>query len=145
MFKISIIIHLLAACIWTGGHIVLVFAYLIPALKKKNLEEMLIFEEKYEKVGMPALLLLVVTGLYQSYVYVPNLGEWFDFSNSISAHFSAKILMLLGILAMALDVKFRLFKMSKIPIYSFAGHVLIVTILSILLVITGLSIRLSIF
>ena len=145
MLKFSLIIHLLAACVWRGEHIVLVFAYLIPALKKKNLDEMLIFEDKYEKIGMPALLLLVVTGLYQAYVFVPDLNGWFDFSNHVSAHFSSKILMLFGIFAMALDVKLRLFKMSKIPIYSFAGHVLVVTILSILMVITGLSIRLNIF
>lgn len=145
MLKLSIVLHVLAATIWTGGHLALVFMYLLPAIKEKNLSQLLIFEEKYEKVGMPSLLILVVTGLYQSYTFEPDLSNWFNFSNYISAHFSAKILMILGIASLALDMKLRVMKQKVPNVFSFSWHILAVTMLSVLLVVTGLSFRLNIF
>ncbi len=145
MINTSIVLHVLAATVWTGGHLALVFMYLLPAFKNKDLKEILEFEVKYEKVGMPALLILVITGLYQSYYFIPDLSLWFDFSNHISAHFSAKIIMILMIVALALDMKLRVLKQVKPNFYNFAVHVLAVTTLSVLLVIVGLSIRLGIF
>lgn len=145
MITFSIVIHVLAATVWTGGHLALVFMYLFPAIKENDLTDILIFELKYEKVGMPALLLLVITGLYQSYHVVPDLNLWFDFSNHFIAHFSAKIIMILIIVSLALDMKLRVMKQASINLFSFSWHVFVVTILSILLVITGLSFRLGIF
>lgn len=145
MITFSIVIHVLAATVWTGGHLALVFMYLIPAIKENDLTDILIFELKYEKVGMPALLLLVITGLYQSYQVVPDLNLWFDFSNHFIAHFSAKIIMILIIVSLALDMKLRVMKQASINLFSFSWHVFVVTILSVLLVITGLSFRLGIF
>lgn len=145
MLKLSIVLHVLAATIWTGGHLALVFMYLFPAIKEKNLSELLKFEDKFGIIGIPSLVILVITGLYQSYTFEPDLTNWFNFSNHISAHFSAKIIMILGIVALALDMKFRVMK-QKIPnVFSFSWHILTVTFLSVLLVITGLSIRLNIF
>lgn len=145
MLTTSIVLHVLAATVWTGGHLALVFMFLIPAIKKNNLEEVMNFEQKYEPVGMPALLILVITGLYQSYVFIPNFSKWFDFSNHYSSHFSAKIIMILIIVSLALDMKLRVMKQKNINIFSFSWHVFVVTILSVLLVITGLSFRLPIF
>ncbi len=145
MLKISIVLHVLAATIWAGGHLALVFMYLIPAFKSKSLKEVLAFEDKYEKIGIPALLILVITGLYQSYKFIPNLSKWFDFSNHYSAHFSAKIIMILMIFSLALDMKQRVLKKTNINFYDFVIHVFMVTTLSVLLVIVGLSIRLGIF
>jgi len=145
MIKISIVIHVLAATIWTGGHLALVFMYLIPAFKTKSLKEILDFEHRYEKVGMPALVLLVITGFYQFYYFLPDLSLWFDFNNHISTHISSKVIMVIMIAILALDMKLRVFKQENPNFYDFAIHVFAVTALSVLLVIVGLSIRLDIF
>ena len=145
MLTTSIVLHVLAATVWTGGHLALVFMFLIPAIKSKKTIELLDFEDKYEPIGMPALLILVITGIYQSYIFIPDLSKWFDFSNHYSSHFSAKIIMVLMIVALALDMKLRVMKQKEINLFCFSWHVFVVTILSVLLVIVGLSFRLNIF
>jgi putative copper export protein len=74
MYKTAIAIHVLAATIWTGGHIVLFFAILLPALKTRDHTRISLFEVQFEKIGIPALLLLVTTGLFMAYKQLPDMG-----------------------------------------------------------------------
>jgi len=60
MITTAIVLHVLAATIWTGGHIVLATTVLPKILKTKNIDKLLEFEMGYEKVGMPALPLIKV-------------------------------------------------------------------------------------
>jgi putative copper export protein len=53
----------LAATTWTGGHLVLSIVVLPPVLKERSPSELLRFESVYDKIGMPALVVQVVTGL----------------------------------------------------------------------------------
>jgi len=147
MIKLAIIIHVLSATIWTGGHLLLTIVILPKILKTKDIKGLLNFEMSFEKIGMPALFLQIITGFYLSYNYLPNVLEWFCFSSHISMHISIKLILLLTTFALALNAKFRLIpnlsKGNKLNI--FALHIILVTILSIIFVITGLSFRLDIF
>ena len=58
-----LILHILAATIWAGGHLVLASAVLPRALKERDVDAILSFESKYERIGMPALLIQIATGL----------------------------------------------------------------------------------
>lgn len=145
MFTFSLVLHVLAACIWVGGHLLLVFMILIPVLKTRNLQPLLEFEQKYEKIGMPALLILVITGLFQAYTYQPDILLWFQFENHISQHIFMKLIFLFTTIGLALNVRFNLLKRNPIPINILATHIIIVTIVSVLFLMTGISFKYNIF
>ena len=57
MHDFLLLIHLLAATVWTGGHIILSTIILPEVLRERSPQKLIRFESKYEKVGMPALIL----------------------------------------------------------------------------------------
>ena len=63
MYGLLLLLHILAATIWTGGHIVLSTVVLPRALRERSPESLLRFERGYEKIGIPALLIQVGTGI----------------------------------------------------------------------------------
>ena len=146
MHTTILILHVLAATVWTGGHLILAVAVLPKILKEKNIEGLLDFERNYEKIGMPALLIQIVSGLYLAYCFLPDLGQWFSFSTHLSTHISIKLILLLLTFSFALNARFRLIphlsKGNNLKIFAF--HIVSVTIISILFVITGLSFRLGV-
>ena len=80
MHGILLLLHVLAATVWTGGHLVMALAVLPRVLKEKSPAELSRFESAYERIGIPALLLQVITGLWMAYRMVPDVGQWFAFS-----------------------------------------------------------------
>ena len=147
MITLAIVLHVLAATIWTGGHLVLATTVLPKILKSKDIDKLLDFEMGYEKVGMPALLIQIATGLFLAYNYLPDVTQWFSFSDHISTHIGIKLILLFTTFGFALSAKFRLIpnlkKGNNLKI--FAGHIIAVTTISVLFVIVGLSFRLNIF
>ncbi len=147
MVTLALVLHVLAATIWTGGHIVLATTVLPKILNTKDINKLLDFEMGYEKVGMPALLIQIVTGLFLAYNYLPDVTQWLSFSDQISTHIGIKLILLFTTFGFALNAKFRLIpnleKGNNLTI--FAGHIIAVTTISVLFVIVGLSFRLNIF
>ncbi len=138
MYKTAIAIHVLAATIWTGGHIVLFFAILLPALKARNHTRITAFEEQYEKIGVPALLLLVITGLYMAYQQLPDVGAWFSLATTISRTISLKIALLLFTVALAAHARLKIIpKLSEASLNSLAVHITLVTVTAIIFALTG--------
>ena len=143
--KFIILLHVLAATIWVGGHLVLAIGILPAVLKNRDFDLLQSFESRYEKVGMPALLILVITGIYMALIYLP-FGQWFDFSNHLSKHISLKLIWLGLTVVFALNARFRVIpnlSAKTLPVMGF--HIISVTLLSILFLITGLSFRLNFF
>jgi len=143
--KFIILLHVLAATIWVGGHLVLAIGILPAVLKNRDVDLLQSFESRYEKVGMPALLILVITGIYMALNYLP-FGQWFDFSNHLSKHISLKLIWLGLTVVFALNARFRVIpnlSAKTLPVMGF--HIISVTLLSILFLITGLSFRLNFF
>jgi uncharacterized membrane protein len=64
--KWLVLLHVLGATIWAGGHLILSIAFLPKALKERKLNIILDFEKQYERVGIPALLLQVITGFWMA-------------------------------------------------------------------------------
>jgi len=147
MHTLILVLHVLAATIWTGGHLVLATTILPDVLKTNNPAKLLDFEQGYEKVGMPALVIQIATGLYLAYNFLPDLSLWFSFSDHLSTHIGIKLILLFCTFGLALNEKFRLIpnldKGNNLKI--FGGHIIAVTTISILFVIIGLSFRLGIF
>lgn len=138
MYKTVIAIHLLAATIWTGGHIVLFFAILLPALKARDHRRITLFEEQFEKIGIPALLLLVATGLYMAYQQLPDVAAWFSFTTTISRTISIKLSLLLFTVALAAHARLKIIpKLSEASLNSLAIHITLVTVTAIIFALTG--------
>jgi putative copper export protein len=142
MYGLLLLLHILAATIWTGGHIVLSVVVLPKALKHKDLEALLGFESVYEKIGMPALIIQVLTGLILAYRMVPDLTQWFDASNPLSHAIMAKLGLLALTIGFAIDARFRVVPtLSAGTLKVMAWHIVPVTIFSILFVVVGVSFR----
>ena len=104
---ILLLLHLLAATVWTGGHLVLALTILPRVLKEKSPSDLLRFESAYERIGIPALLIQVVTGCWLAYGMLPDVGAWFNFDNPVSRLITFKLSLLLITLLLAVDARFR--------------------------------------
>lgn len=69
-------LHLLGAAIWVGGHLVLALGILPGALRRRDPQAIRAFEQVYERIGIPALLLQVVSGLWLASLWLP-FHHWF--------------------------------------------------------------------
>jgi putative copper export protein len=56
-----VIVHTLAATVWTGGHLVLDLGVLPRALRERSAAQIRGFEETFEPLGLTALALVLVT------------------------------------------------------------------------------------
>lgn len=142
MHGLLLLIHILSATIWTGGHIVLSCVILPRVLKNRDPEALHLFESGYEKIGMPALLLQIISGLMLAYTLIPDVSLWFDFSNPIAHSIVAKLSLLALTVIFALDARFRVIpKLSEKNLVDMAWHIVPVTLFSILFVVVGVSFR----
>ncbi len=138
MYPAIVAIHLIAATIWTGGHIVLFFAVLLPALKNRDPARITAFEEHFEKVGIPALLTLVVTGVWMAHRQLPDLSAWFTFSSVVSRTVTIKLSLLLITVLFALHARLKIIpQLSEKSLNSLAVHIGCVTLLAIFFALTG--------
>ncbi len=137
-----LIFHLLGAAIWVGGHLVLCLGILPEVLKKKDPEILLSFERKYEKIGLPALLVMVVSGVWMAYQFGFGVSEWFHFSNPVETVVSLKLLLLFITVIFALSANFLVLpKLSaeKLPLMAF--HIVSVTLLGVAMLVLGSFVR----
>lgn len=142
MYKILFLLHILAATIWTGGHLVLSTVVLPKALRKKSVEELLQFEAGYERIGIPALLIQVFTGLWLAHRLVPDVSRWFDLGNPISQAITVKLALLALTICFAIDARLRLIpRLTSEKLPALAWHVIPVTIVSVLFVYAGVAFR----
>jgi putative copper export protein len=142
MFKIALILHILGATVWAGGHLVLSLTVLPRALRRRDPAILSDFEEGYERIGIPALVVQVLTGVYLAHRLVPSVADWFSFTTVISTHVTLKFLLLLVTLALAMHARLRLIpKLSAETLPILAWHVVAVTVVAVLFVMVGVGFR----
>lgn len=73
LYKLMVMLHMLGACVWIGGHVVLVGMVLPKALREKHAQPILDFERGYGRLGLVALIIQLATGLWLARRWV---GEW---------------------------------------------------------------------
>ena len=83
VFPLLVIVHALAATIWTGGHLVLDLGVLPRALRAQSAAQIRGFEETFEPLGLTALAIQVLTGLLMSWIYLPGFRGLFSPANPI--------------------------------------------------------------
>ncbi|AMA49658.1 MULTISPECIES: CopD family protein [Flavobacterium] len=137
-----LIIHLLAASVWVGGHLILLIRYLPKALKNKDVEIIKNFEKQYEPIGLPALLILVGTGVLMAYQYNVTLTSWFSFESNIERVISIKLCLLMLTLVLAIHARlFIIPKLTSKTIILMAVHILLITLIGVSMLIVGSFVR----
>lgn len=120
----------------------LALTILPQVLREKSPAELLRFESAFERVGLPALFIQIVTGVWLAHRMIPSVTQWFTFDNPVSHLIITKLLLLVITAVLALDSRLRLIpKLSADTLPSLAWHIVLVTILSVLFVVVGVSFR----
>ncbi len=139
MVKLLIILHVLGASIWVGGHLLLLLRYLPEALRNRDPLIIRTFEQKYEAIGIPALLLQVITGIMLGQRYDV---QWFSSATAIDTTFNLKIILLVMTLALGIHARFLIIpNLTAEKLKALAFHIFAVTILAIGFVYLGVSFR----
>jgi len=141
---ILLVFHLLGASIWVGGHIILSVIILPQVWREKAVEKLFHFESRYEWIGMPALAVMLITGVRMAYLYNVKIANWFTFKTPIETVISLKLLCLFSLVLFALSAQFYVLPRlktdsQKLPLMTF--HILSVTIISLVMLILGSFIR----
>ena len=139
--QVTLILHLLAATIWVGGHLLLL-RYVPKAIKSKSLEELSAFRKNFEPVGMPSLFILIITGILMAYDYNITFEKWFLFENSIEKIVSIKLILLFISLTLAfITIKFVLPSINKISPFILYFIIFLVTTIAVTMLVLGSLVR----
>ena len=142
MYPYILLLHVLGAALWTGGHLILALSVLPRALRKKEPDLILEFESAYEKIGIPALIVQVVTGFWLAYRLLPDITLWVNVDDTLSRLILVKITLLVLTLVLAAHARLRIIpRLGVKNLNLLAGHIIAVTILSVLFVAAGLGFR----
>ena len=142
MYHAIFTLHLLAATVWTGGHLVLAFTVLPRALRLRAPQVLLDFERSYERLGMSALAVQVATGLWMALQLVPDWGQWFAPEAPLARAVAVKLILLASTALVALHAQLRVIpRLSAATLPLMAWHVVAVTLLSVGFVLVGVAFR----
>lgn len=142
--QILLILHLLAATIWVGGHLFLSIRFLPEAFKTKDVSIIQNFKDKFEPIGMPALIISILTGILMAYDYGVPFTKWFSFSNGIEKVVSLKLILLFITLALAVNAQLFLFpKLTSKNLPKAALQIILVTLIGVTMLILGSLIRIG--
>ena len=142
--QIILIIHLLAATIWVGGHLILLLKYVPKAIKSNSLNDITFFRKNFESVGIPSLLILLVTGILMAYHYEITIDKWFTFESSIEKLVSLKLILFFCTILLAFTaVKFIFPKLQNKPSFLLYLFISLVTIIAISMLILGSLVRIG--
>ncbi len=142
--KLLIVLHVLGACIWAGGHLILCVTILPNAWRNRDIDAIQRFEEPYEKIGIPALVIQQITGVLMALNYLP-FSDWRGLDTVMSQHICLKFFLLFITIALALHARFFIIpKLKPENIGTLGIHIIGITVIAILFVITGVSVRFGI-
>ena len=119
-------------------------ATILPrALKTRSIDELQTFEHGYERIGIPALVTQVVTGLWLGADFLP-MAQWLNLESPMARAVLLK-LGLLGLTAVfAVDARVRIIpKLTPERLGSLALHIIPVTMISVLFVLVGVMVRIG--
>jgi putative copper export protein len=144
VFSVLVIVHALAATVWTGGHLVLDLGVLPKALKLRRADLIREYEQTFEPLGLTALAIQVITGLWMGWIYLPRFQGLFTAQSPIAALISAKLVLLAATLVLAVHARLRLLpQLTDENLSGLAWHIRAITALAIAFVVVGAGVRLG--
>lgn len=133
-------LHLLGAAIWVGGHLVLALGILPGALRRRDPQAIRAFEQVYERIGIPALLLQVVSGLWLASLWLP-FDHWFG-ATSVARALQLKLLLLAATAALGVHARPRLIpNLDAESLPKLGWHIAAITLVGLGFVAVGQSFR----
>lgn len=142
VYRLLVALHLLGAAVWVGGHLVLSLVVLPQALRARDASIVREFESGYERIGLPALLLQVITGVWLALHWVPDMRSWLTPASLHGWLVVVKLGLLAATLALAAHARFRLVPaLDARGLSTLAYHIVGVTLLGVAMLITGVAIR----
>ncbi len=140
MLQLLIFLHVLGATIWAGGHLVLALVILPRARRARDPRIIQDFEAGYEKLAIPALGVQIATGAWLAIRTKPADVAWTDLTTFPVSHVALKVLLLLGIIALAVHAKLKVLpRLDASNLDSLGKHIVTVTLLSVGLVALGVG------
>jgi len=141
-YRLLVAIHLLGAAVWVGGHLVLSLSVLPRALRARDPAIIREFESGFERLGIPALLVQVVTGLWLAHYWVPDVADWFSRSTPAARLVLLKLALLAATVALAVHARLRVVpRLDAATLRPLAYHIVAVTLLGVALLVVGVAIR----
>lgn len=142
MYTYILLLHLLAASIWVGGHLIIALTILPYAVRTKSVEALLNFENKFEKLGIPALVVQVVTGFYLAHWHHIKMATWFHFDNPVETVISIKLICLVATFLLGAHARLILIpNLSPKSLNALAIHIALVTLIGVTMLILGTLVR----
>lgn len=153
-YSVVVILHLLGASIWVGGHLVLALGVLPAALRASEanagagigtgigVEMIRNFENVFEKIGVPALLLQVASGLWLAHFWVPDWHNWLSPGTAQARWVAVKLFLLLATLLLAMHARLKLIpNLTTATLPALAWHIRLITLVAVLFLLAGASLR----
>ena len=142
MYRLIVALHVLGATVWVGGHLVLSLSVLPRALRARDPALIRDFESGFERLGIPALLVQIVTGLWLAYHWAPHVAGWFSPSTPQERLVLVKLVLLAATLALAVHARLRVVpQLDAATLRFLAYHIVAVTLLGVTLLLVGVAIR----
>lgn len=140
-YALTVFLHILGATVWTGGHLVLALTILPRTLRERDPSFLLRFEHGFERLGIPAFIVQVVTGLWLAGRVTPP-AHWLSFDGRVPTLIGVKLILLLTTVVLAVHARVRLIPSldaRRLPLL--AVHIVGVTVVSVLFVLVGVALR----
>ena len=139
LYHTLLLLHLIGACIWVGGHLILSLQIVPQALIKKDVLLIQQFEKIFEPIGIPSLIVQIITGVWMA---IFQYGIQFSWDNAIQRNILIKLSLLVLSLLLALHARIFIIpklSISKLPLMVF--HIRLITLVALLMVFFGLQFR----
>ncbi len=139
-----LIVHLLAAAVWVGGHLYISLRIMPGCLRRLDPRELIEFEKRYEPIGMGALVLLVISGVWMSLQLGILPNQWFTFSSPLERVVSVKLALLIATALLAVSAQTRVIPAiltSTFKLWEMVAHVILVTLIGIAMLVLGTFVR----
>ncbi|HHI81041.1 MAG TPA: copper resistance protein CopD [Planctomycetes bacterium] len=141
MMLTLLVLHLIGATLWVGGHLILALGILPQALREGSAKRILDFEARFKLLGHSALVIQILTGIEMARRMQPKMGEWFSFGSSLDRTIFAKLVLLGLTLVLAVHMKKRVLPGAGDDPRKLAMHVRVVTVLALGLLVLGASFK----
>jgi putative copper export protein len=141
-YRLLVALHLLGAAVWVGGHLVLSLSVLPRALRARDPKIIREFESGFERLGIPALLVQIVTGPWLASHWAPHIADWFFPSTPQARLVLVKLVLLAATVALAVHARLRVVpQLDAATLRFLAYHIVAVTLLGVALLVVGVAIR----
>ncbi len=142
LYRLLVMLHVLGATVWIGGHLVLAITVLPRAMRARDPALVRDFESGYERIGIPALLLQVITGLWLMTRWLPEGVSLFPPSSPQAHLILGKLVLLLITIALGAHARIRIIpRLDAARLPALRAHVVAITITAVLFLVLGVGIR----